>query len=149
MNQIKTAVRVVTIKEGKVLLINNMAGDFYYLIGGKLEYGESLEEAARRELNEESAMEIKFKMIKPLYIHEFIKPEKNRHKFEIFIHGEIDKYHELEGVQDPDHGGTDELTWKPIEDLPETLLPEFVRKRLPEDYAKNFENISVPHYAGG
>lgn len=143
MSNLKISVRLVVIKNGKVLLINNKRDGFYYFIGGGVEYGETFEIAAARELREEAGMDdINFEYEKLLYIQEMVFPD--RHKIEIFIKGTINKSEELEGVSDPGHDVDDYLTWINVNELPEKLLPLTIAERFSNDFDQNFDNLSVP-----
>lgn len=140
------AVRIITIKEGKVLLVNNIRDNFYYFVGGKVNFGESLEDCAQREIREETGLNVNLTLKKILYIQELIKPAKDKHKFEIFILANIDLFLEIEGVLDPEHGGSDHLTWVSLDNLPQKLLPTEVALILQKDYTANFANSNIAHF---
>lgn len=142
----KIATRIIIIKENKLLLVNNLRDNFYYLPGGKIEYKETILECIQRELNEETGMNVNVEFKKIVYLSEYINNEKNKHKVEIYVWVEIDKYKELEGVLDPSHDGTDHLTWVDIYNLPDNLYPKEIYKRLADDYKSGFKGINVPFY---
>lgn len=58
----------ILINDGKVLMIRNDEDPFYYSVGGCVEHGESLEEAAVREVWEETGW--KFEVERLVFIHE-------------------------------------------------------------------------------
>ena len=58
----------ILIRDGKVLMIRNDQDPFYYSVGGCVEHGESLEEAAVREVWEETSW--KFEVERLAFIHE-------------------------------------------------------------------------------
>lgn len=144
MDRINLAVRLIIIKNKRVLLINNRRDNFYYFIGGKVNPGETIEAAAKREIEEEACMDINIRLVKPLYIYELIREGKQKHKFELFYLAEIDKYEELEGVEDPEHDGSDNLTWVELRKLPSDVLPEFVAERIYNDSKNKFSDIQIP-----
>jgi len=58
----------ILINDGKVLMIRNDQDPFYYSVGGCVEHGESLKEAAVREVWEETGW--KFEVERLAFIHE-------------------------------------------------------------------------------
>jgi 8-oxo-dGTP diphosphatase len=76
------------VKNGKILLIHRADGTYknhWSLIGGKIEFGESVEEAAEREFFEETGIKTKFEKLAGLaseVIYE--KGQKTRH-FILFV----------------------------------------------------------------
>jgi ADP-ribose pyrophosphatase YjhB (NUDIX family) len=136
---IKVRVRLVIIKEGKILLSYTQTEDFYFYIGGKVEFGETLQEAAVREVAEECGGAV-FTFKKILYIRDFILPEGSEHSVEFYILGDIDKFVEIEGLKDEEFGGKHWQTWVPLDKLAETnVLPGSLTSMLLADYQKNFE----------
>src|SRR5688572_14657431 len=111
MSNIVIRLRLINIKEGKVLLMYDSVDDYYFYAGGKLEYGETVEEGAQREIKEECGEDTTFTFKKVLYIRDFIVPKKDIHSLELFILGDIDKFEELEKRKDPEFEGKKWLTW--------------------------------------
>lgn len=146
VKKIEIAVRIITIKDGKVLLVSNDRDNFYYFVGGKINHNETIEECAQRELKEETGLEVNLKVQKILYTQELILKQNEKHKIEFFVLAVIDKFSEIEGRSDHDHNGTDHLTWVDVDKIPENTHPKFVTERLKEDYNSNFERINIPHY---
>jgi len=137
---INVRVRLIIIKEGKVLLTYTKTEDFYFFIGGKVEFGETLKEAAEREVAEE-CNGAKFTFGKILYIRDFIKPEIDEHSVEFYILGDVDKFEEIEGVKDADFQEKHWQTWVLLKKLPEiNLKPKTLIPVLLEDYQKNYQN---------
>jgi len=72
----KFSVRVsgyaILIHEGKILVVNTRSNGKYYLPGGKVEIGEKIEDAIKREVKEEAGIEIeveKFLTFKETYFY--------------------------------------------------------------------------------
>lgn len=138
--KIKVRLRVVIIKEGKLLVQYRQKHDYFHYVGGHLEWGETILDGAMREIAEEcDGAKLEFKKI--LYIRDFLFPEKEEHSVELFILGDIDKFEELEHHFDPEHSDKDVwCTWLDMDNLPENLLPHELSKKLLEDYKNNFPN---------
>jgi len=136
--KIKTRLKMVIAKNGKLLVTYDSMEDYYYYIGGKLEYGETVLEGAEREIKEELGEDIKLDFKKILYIRDFLQPEKDEHGLELFILGDVNKFEELEHYFDSEHGDKKWATWLDINNLPDNLFPKALTKKLQEDFKRNF-----------
>jgi len=113
--------------------------DFYFFIGGKVEYGETVEEACIREIQEECKAQFTFEKI--LYIRDYIKPEIDEHSLELYIKGDIDKFEEVEGTLDDEFGGNHWQTWISINKLKDLdVRPKKLLSKLIKDYKQGFKN---------
>ena len=137
-NKIKIRLRFVIIKHNKLLAYYTKDDDFYFYIGGKLEYGETIEEGWKREIKEELGEEVIFTFKKILYVRDYIVKENNEHSLELFILGDIDKFEEIEGRPDPEFNGRKWPTWLDLNNLPDNLFPKPLSKRLFRDYKAGF-----------
>jgi len=139
-HKINVRVRMVIINDGKLLVQYSQKHDFYFYIGGHLEYGETILEGCKREIDEECEG-AKFEFKKIIYIRDFVLPEKDEHSVELFVLGQINKFEELEHLLDPQHKDGDVwCTWLNINKLPDNLLPHDLSKKILEDYKNNFPN---------
>lgn len=138
--KIKVRLRLVIIKNEKLLAHYNFEKDFYFYIGGKLDFGETLKEGWEREIKEELGDDAEIKFKKILYIRDYIDKSIDEHSVEIFILAYINKYEEIEGLKDPQHGGKTWFTWLNIHNLPDNLYPKELSKKLLEDYKNGFPN---------
>lgn len=134
----KVRLRLIVIKNGKLLVCYNESKDYYFYIGGKLDYGETVIEGCKREIKEELGEDIDFEFEKIMYIRDFLLPEEKEHSLELFILGHINKFEEVEGKRDPQHDGDLWATWLDINNLPDSLYPKALSKRLQEDYKLGF-----------
>ncbi len=133
--------RLVIIKDEKLLTSYTKKHDFYFYIGGHLEYGETVLEGCKREIAEECGEKTQFKLNKILYVRDFFDPDNGEQNVELFILGDINKFEELEHKLDPQHeDGSMWLTWLDIENLPDDLLPKSLSKKLLENFKKGFPN---------
>ena len=113
--------------------------DFYFFIGGKMEYGETVEEACVREVQEECKANFKFEKI--LYVRDYIKPKINEHSLELYIKGDIDKFKEVEGILDDEFNDNHWQTWIDINKLKSlNVRPKKLLGKLIKDYKKGFSN---------
>ena len=137
-NKIKPRVRLIIIKKGKVLMSYVKDENFYFFIGGKMEYGETIKEACIREVQEECKANFKFEKI--LYIRDYIKPEINDHSLELYIKGDIDKFNEVEGVLDEEFNGNHWQTWVDINKLKNLdIRPKKLVTVLIKDHKNGFK----------
>jgi len=133
--------RLVIIRKGKLLTSYASKHDYYFYIGGHLEYGETVLEGCKREIIEECGEGTKFDLKKVLYVRDFFDPDNSKQNVELFILGDINKFEELEHKPDPQHeDGSMWLTWLDIESLPDNLFPKPLSKKLLEDYKKGFSD---------
>lgn len=141
-NKIKVRLRLIIIKEEKLLAYYDSMDDYYFYIGGKLEFGETVEDGWKREIKEELGDDVEFTFKKILYIRDFILSEKNEHSLELFILGDINKFMEIDERPDPEYDGKKWPKWLDLNNLPDNLYPKPLTKKLVEDYNNGFENVS-------
>lgn len=139
-NKIKVRLRLVIIKNEKLLGYYDSIDDYYFFMGGKLNFGETIEEGWTREVREELGEDVKFTFKKILYVRDFILKDQNEHSLELFILGDIDKFEGIEGRPDPEFEGKKWPTWLDINNLPENLFPKPLVKKMVKDYKKGFPN---------
>lgn len=137
-NKIKIRLRLVIIKEGKLLAYYDSIDDYYFYIGGKLEFGETIEDGWKREIKEELGDDVEFTFKKILYVRDFILEEKNEHSLELFILGDINKFIEIDERPDPEYDGKKWPKWLDLKNLPDNLYPKPLSKKLLEDYKAGF-----------
>lgn len=87
--KIRVRIGVVIIADNKLLLVEHQKeGRTYWLLpGGGLKFGEKIEECARREIKEETNLDID--MGKFLFLSEGIAPDGSRHILNLFFLGEL------------------------------------------------------------
>lgn len=136
--KIKVRLRLVIIKNEKLLAYYDSIEDYYFYIGGKLEFGETIKEGWTREVQEELGNDVEFTFKKIIYIRDFIQKENNEHSLELFILGDINKFEEIEGRPDPEFDGKKWPTWLDIHNLPNNLYPKALSRKILKDYNKNF-----------
>lgn len=140
-SKIKARVRLVIIKKGKLLVSYTSKEDFYFYIGGKIEFGETIEEACKREVAEECGEDVTFSFNKILYIRDYIKEDE--HSIEFYILGDINKFLEVEGKIDPEYPESHTQNWIDMKDLPGNLFPKSLTEILLRDYQKGFPRQGI------
>jgi len=87
----KVGVSVIIVKDGKVLLgkrIGSHGANTWAFPGGHLEFNESIEECAKREVLEETGLEIK-NLKESIFTNDIFK-EENKHYVTCFVISEYD-----------------------------------------------------------
>ncbi|MEO6508548.1 MAG: NUDIX domain-containing protein [Patescibacteria group bacterium] len=136
---ITNRVRLIILKNDKVLLSYVDENHFHYYIGGKIEENETIEQAATREIKEECNATFTFRKI--VYIREYIDQPSNTHSIEFYLLGDINKDKELEHYVDPESKGIQWQTWIPIKDLQNIdVRPKNLTKILIEDIKNDFKD---------
>ena len=89
MNSIRIRIALIIRQENKVLLVRHKKnGRKYWLLpGGGLEYGETIEEAAIREMKEETNLDVQVGDL--LFVCESIPPDGHRQVLNLYYSAEI------------------------------------------------------------
>lgn len=137
-----TRVSVIVISpEKKILLVRHRKGNrqYWVLPGGRLEYGETFEECAVREIREETGLEVE--VVRFLFLSEAIAPDRSRHIVNIYL-----KAKEIGGVMkvgnEPVLAGVDYIPLDELEEL--TVFPpvaEHILKLLSEGDPEGIEYL--------
>lgn len=138
-HKLQVRLRLVIIKNGKLLTEYNSRKDFYFYVGGHLEFGETILEGCKREVEEECGKGTTFKLQKVLYVRDFFDPDNGEQNVELFILGGINKFENLDHRFDPQHPeGHMWLVWQDMSNLPDNLFPKPLTKKLIKDYKNGF-----------
>ena len=142
MSNYRLSARALIIKDGKILLNEFDNGDYYNLPGGGVELDESLKDAVKREVLEESGMSVHINEM--VYIYEY-NPVRDGHRYgakgalsHVF---RCEEDHNIERLLptelDTDPSGTSVSTgckWIPIEDLKKIHLEPKINDIILKDY---------------
>lgn len=140
-----TRVSVIVISEDKkILLVKHRKGSktYWVLPGGRLEYGESFEECAIRELKEETGLTVEVQGY--LFLSEAIAPDKSRHIINVYVKGKVIGG-ELELGKEPVLVGVEFI---PLADLGNFTLFPPVSKQLLEAHSKPRSSPNDLSYLG-
>ncbi len=128
---IQTGVRVMMIKDGQVLLVRQTYLPGWFMPGGRLKRGETLETAARREVREETGAQLG--KVSLLGVYTNTKEWKTDHNI-VFLSRDFT-------VSDVHDDEIAEVRFFPLDALPEELWPGH-RQRLDEVQA----GVELPQF---
>jgi len=147
MKRARNSAKAVIIKDGCLLVIHKKdeIGDYYILPGGGQHYFESLTDAVRREVKEETSLDVKVDGL--LFIreyisehHEFAGLEPETHQVEFMFACQIDEMSQAMMGEKPDRDQVG-VKWLPIAKLMNhRLYPLAVRPLLMEPIENRSSN---------
>lgn len=125
---------IVVTGDRRILLVKHRKGSrqYWVLPGGRLEYGETFQECAVRELKEETGLDIKVGRM--IYMSEAIAPDRSRHIVNIYLTAEV-AGGTLQLGSEPVLAGVD---YVPLEELEDSTLYPPVGKKILEDVQTGF-----------
>lgn len=137
MGKIRIRIAVVIPKDDEILLVRHVKGNRqYWLIpGGGIDFGETIEDCARRELKEETNKDIK--LLKLLFVSESVSKEYDRHLVNLFFLGHVfnpDEPLEVKGDE-----RVHEARYVPVDKLGEIELHPPVATFLKKAFKNNFQ----------
>jgi ADP-ribose pyrophosphatase YjhB (NUDIX family) len=128
----------IIVEDGCVLLVTNSNEDYYYSVGGGVQWGESSEDAVRREVREETGVD--YEVDRLAVIHENFFGENKGTLKGLECH-EVAHYYLMKprGSKELNsnsitHGAKEIMTWIPIDELYKhkafpTFLADYLAKR--------------------
>ena len=116
MKDLKVVYALIQNEEGNVLLVHNTDGGGWSLPGGKVEYGETLVEALKREVREETGLFVEVNDI--VSVNEGKSTQMNVHTLFIMFKAQVQDY--TTDIQMKDEIST--LGWFSIPEADEKLI---------------------------
>ena len=131
---INIRVGAIIMKDDKVLMVKNNRDDYYYSVGGRIQFGETAEDAILREVKEELGFEMEIDrlgFIKEAYFYGTVGSDQERLIYEpaFYYYMKVPEDFELENKTFLEDGTPEYLEWVPI-DTTKTIYPEFFKTEL-------------------
>ena len=121
-------------KDGRFLMVGNDREDYYYSVGGRVQFGESMEQAVRREVLEETGVALEIDRLG--FVHEDffyadVPSKRGKPVYELAFYYYMKTPADFEPVcrSLTEDGVTEYLTWV-SPDTPKRLYPSFFRTEL-------------------
>ena len=128
---VNVRVGAIIIKDERVLMVRNSEAEYYYSVGGRIQFGESAEEAVRREVLEETGCALEVERLG--FVHEDFFLGDNADKlgrpiYEIGFYFYMKTPADFEPVSGSftEEGCAEHLEWVPF-DSPRKMYPTFFR----------------------
>ena len=127
-------VGAIIIHDEKILLMRNPEAPYLYSVGGRVNYNETTQEAAIREVREETGLTLE--VDRPVFFHEqfFDEEVTGEHFHEVAVYylmKDIDDLSSLDCVSVTERGVSEELVWIPLDELEQhNIVPVSIAKEL-------------------
>ena len=131
---INIRVGAIIIKDDKILMVKNIHDDYYYSVGGRIQFGETAEQAIKREVQEELGFELEIDrlgFIKEAYFYGIVGSNQERLIYEpaFYFYMKVPEDFELEDKTFLEDGTPEYLEWIPL-DTDKVIYPEFFKTEL-------------------
>ncbi len=127
-------VGAIIYKDGKLLMVENHAHDYYYSVGGRIKFGETAEEAVKREVYEETGTKMEIDRLGFVHENFFIgdvsgNMGKKIYEISFYFYMKVPKDFQPVCESFTEDNVKEYLEWVDI-DTDKTYYPEFLREEL-------------------
>ena len=126
----------IIIKDNKMLFVKCNIGNYYYMIGGAVQLGETTEQCIEREIYEEAGIKVKVERL-AVVCENFFKgvggviDGLDCHTMEFYYFMTLQEDGEDINKKVTDEG--EELVWVPLEEIPDSdIKPSFMKEYIQE-----------------
>lgn len=137
-------VGAIILRDGKFLMASNDRDPYLYTVGGRIQFGETAEQAVVREVEEETGVELAVDRLGFVHENYFIMdipPNAGKVVYELdfYFYMNVPEDFEPVGESATSDGLRERLEWVGFDD-PRTLYPDFFRQELrhPVDHVMHF-----------
>ncbi|MDO4867465.1 MAG: NUDIX domain-containing protein [Clostridia bacterium] len=141
---INLRVGAILLRDGKFLMASNRRDPYLYTVGGRVQFGETAEQAVVREVEEETGWKLKVDRLGFVHENYFIMdigPHRGRPVYELdfYFYMEVPLGFEPVVQSHTSDGLMERMEWVAPDD-PRTIYPDFFREELkhPELTVKHF-----------
>ena len=152
---VNLSVGAIILKDGRFLMAGNEREPYLYSVGGRIQFGETAEEAVLREVEEETGRRLEVDRLG--FVHEnFFTSDPRLHagrevyEISLFFYMKTPQDFEPVSRSFTEDGAREFLAWIDFDD-PRTIYPEFFRTELrkPEMGVKHFVTDGRDGWRGG
>ena len=131
---INIRVGAIILKDGKILMVKNHRDDYYYSVGGRIQFGETAGEAVRREVKEELGFEMEIDrlgFVCEAIFYGTIGDDKERLIYEpaFYFYMKVPDDFEIQKDTFLEDGTPEYLEWVPLY-TDQTIYPAFFKTEL-------------------
>ena len=131
---INIRVGAVIMNNGKILMVGNEDVDYFYSVGGRIKFGETAEDAVKREVFEETGIEMEIDRL--LFVHEnyFIGDSPSKlgkviYEVSFFFYMKAPENFDFDSMSFTEDGTKEFLRWVDISENVK-LYPQFFKTEL-------------------